>query len=401
MEFLLTGCTLIDGTGREPLPEAALHVRDGRIAWVGSRSDLPAGTRQAPAEDVSGRTIIPGLIDAHVHVCWNGRESILDLVKRERDRLVLEAVTTLRSILASGTTTVRDIGGQDYIEMSLRWAVEAGHIVGPRMRTSGKLITMTGGHGHFAAREADGPDELRKAAREQIKAGADTIKLMATGGAATPGQDVQASQFTVEEMAAAVQAAHAMGRTTAAHCHGTGGIKNALLAGIDSIEHSSYLDEETADLAIKQGAALVFTLGVAHPQVQELSPAARADAERMQGILEILRAHVRGSVILARQKGVFIGSGSDAGGNPLAPHDFSMARELEELVDHGFSPLEAITIATRNNARILRWDQELGTLEAGKLADFVLLAADPVENIANVRQVERVYKGGHRFPGGQ
>ncbi|MDQ4077414.1 MAG: amidohydrolase family protein, partial [Chloroflexota bacterium] len=354
----------------------------------------PAAARQATTREASGCTVIPGLIDAHVHVSWNGRETIQDLLVRNRDDLLLEAVATVGNILATGTTALRDIGGHDYLEMSLRKAIEAGLIQGPRMRTSGKILTMTGGHAHFIAREADGPLELRKAAREQIKAGADTIKLMATGGVATPGQDIQASQFTVEEMAAAVQAAHAMGRTVAAHCHGAGGIRNALLAGVDSIEHGTYLDEETADLMVEKDAALVLTLGVANPELEDLSPAAAAEAARMGDALKPLQQQLRVATRIAREKGVLVGAGSDAGGNPLTPHDFSMARELEQLVDHGFSPLEAITIATRNNARILRWEEELGTLEVGKLADFVILAADPLEEISNVRQVEAVFKGG-------
>ncbi len=394
MRSLFTGFKLIDGTGRDPVHDAALLVSEERIEWVGAERDLPPEALDVEEQDLSGRTVIPGLIDAHVHVCWNGRESVPDLVHRDRDALLLEAVDSLRRILASGTTTVRDVGGQDYIEMSLRAAMEAGHIEGPRLLTSGKIITMTGGHAHFAAREADGVDELRKAAREQIKAGADSIKLMATGGAATPGQDVQASQFTVEEMTAAVQAAHAMGRTAAAHCHGAGGIKNALLAGMDSIEHGSYLDEEAADLILEKGAAVVFTLGVANPDPEQIPPGARAEAERMQGMLEMLRGRVRQSVELAREKGVFVASGSDAGGNPLAPHDFSMAVELEELVDHGHAPLEALSIVTSNNARVLRMEDDVGTLEAGKLADFVVLGADPSQDISNVRQVEAVYKGG-------
>lgn len=394
MRSLFTGFRLIDGTGREAVDDAALLLSGNRIEWVGAQGDLPREALDVEEQDLSGHTVIPGLIDAHVHVCWNGRESVPDLVHRDRDALLLEAVDSLRRILASGTTTVRDIGGQDYIEMSLRSAMEAGHIDGPRLRASGKIITMTGGHAHFAAREADGVDELRKAAREQIKAGADNIKLMATGGAATPGQDVEASQFTVEEMAAAVQAAHALGRTAASHCHGAGGIKNSLLAGMDSIEHGSYLDEETADLLIEKGAALVFTLGVANPDPEQIPPGARAEAERMQEMLEMLRGRVRQSVALAREKGVFVASGSDAGGNPLAPHDFSMAVELEELVDHGFTPLEALTVVTRNNARVLRLENELGTLEAGKLADFVVLGADPLQEISNVRRVEAVYKDG-------
>ena len=394
MEVLFTGFTLIDGTGSDPVPKAALHVSGTRIAWVGPEAELPAAARGLQAQDLSGQTIIPGLIDAHVHVCWNGYEDVLQLVKRERDLLLLEGVATLRNILASGTTTVRDVGGQDYLEMSLRWAVEAGHIQGPRMKTSGKIITMTGGHAHFAAREADGIDELRKAAREQIKAGADTVKLMATGGVATKGQDIEASQFTVEEMAAAASAAHGMGRTVAAHCHGAGGIKNALRAGIDSVEHGSFLDEEGADLMLANNASLVFTLGVANPDTEAMSPAEQAEADRMREAIAMMRPRIMETAALTRAKGVLVGSGSDAGGNPLAPHDFSMARELEELVDHGFPPIDALTIATRSNAQILRMADDLGTLEAGKLADFVVLNADPLADISNVRQVVGVYKGG-------
>jgi imidazolonepropionase-like amidohydrolase len=227
------------------------------------------------------------------------------------------------------------------------------------MRTSGRVLAMTGGHAYFIAREADGPDEMRKAAREQIRAGADTIKMMATGGAATPRQDVNASQLTVEEMTAAVDAAHAVGRTAAAHCHGTGGIKNSVLAGMDSIEHCSYLTDETADMMAEHGTAMVLTLGVAKPDPANIPPGSEGEAERLAPIFEMLRERTHESINIAREKGVFIGCGSDAGGNALAPHDFSMAKEAELLVANGFSEMEALTIVTHNNARVLRWEGDL------------------------------------------
>lgn len=398
MDFVLTGATLIDGTGADPLSNGAVHVKDGKIVWVGAAAALPEDAKNAPQKDISGKWLLPGLIDAHIHVCYNGAESVFALLERDRDDLVLEAVDTVGRILSHGTTTVRDIGGEKYIEMSLRKAINNGWIKGPRMKTSGKVLAMTGGHAHFIAREADGPDELRKAAREQIKAGADTVKLMATGGSATPGQDIMASQFTVEEMAAAVDAAHSMGRTVAAHCHGTGGIKNCMLAGVDSIEHGTYLDDETADMMVKNGATLVLTLGVGNPDLERypLSPVQQADAVRRKPMIEKGVKQIRKTIELAQSKGIFLGSGSDAGGNPLAPHYYSMARELELLVDNGIPEMEAIKIVTHNNAKVLKWEHEIGTIEAGKFADLLVIEGDPLADIKNVRNVVMVYKGGEK-----
>jgi len=398
MELVLAGAALIDGLGGEPLENAAVYVQDERIAWVGQMDNLPAAAQNAAWADLSGKWLLPGLIDAHIHVCYNGAESVFALLERPRDALVLEAVDIVRRILSHGTTTVRDIGGEKYIEMSLRSAIQAGFIQGPRMKTSGRVISMTGGHAHFIAREADGPDEVRKAAREQIKAGADTVKLMATGGSATPGQDIMASQFTVAEIKAAVETAHMMGRTVAAHCHGTGGIKNCILAGVDSIEHGTYLDEETADMMVANGAALVLTLGVGNPDLESypLSPVQQADAERRRPMIEKGIGQIRKTIALARSKGVFLGSGSDAGGNPLAPHHYSMARELELLVANGIPPMEAIGIVTLNNAKILRWEDEIGSIEPGKFADLLVINGDPLADIRQVRQVAAVYQGGKK-----
>ena len=398
MGFVLTGATLIDGNGGDPLSNAAVHVDGERIAWAGTAADLPPQAKEAEQADVSGKWLLPGLIDAHIHICYNGTDSIFDLLNRDRDSLVLEAVDICRRVLSHGTTTVRDIGGENYIEMSLRDAINAGFIAGPRMKTSGRVISMTGGHAHFIAREADGPDEVRKAAREQIKAGADTVKLMATGGSATPGQDIHASQFTVAEIQAAVETAHMMGRTVAAHCHGTGGIMNCLLAGVDSIEHGTYLNEETADMMVANGAELVLTIGVGNPDLERLplTPVQRADAERRKPMIEQGVKQIRQTIALARSKGVFLGCGSDAGGNPLAPHYFSMARELELLVENDVPEMEAIGIVTRNNAKVMRWDDQIGTVEAGKFADLLLLNADPLQDISNVRDIAAVYKGGEK-----
>ena len=398
MEYVLTGATLIDGNGGEPLTDAALHVEGERIAWVGPAADLPVAAQDCKQIDVSGKWLLPGLIDAHIHICYNGAESVFALLEKPRDDLVLEAVDICKRTLAQGVTTIRDVGGEKHIEMGLRRAIDRGFIEGPRMKLSGRVISMTGGHAHFIAREADGPHEMRKAAREQIKAGADLVKLMATGGSATPGQDIHASQLTVEEISAVTEVAHMMGRTVAAHCHGTGGIRNCMLGGVDSIEHGTYLDEETADMMVERGASLVLTVGVGNPDLQSypLSPVQQADAERRRPMIEQGVKQIRETIALARSKGVFLGCGTDAGGNPLAPHQFAMARELELLVENDLTALEAITIGTRNNAKILRWDDEIGTVEAGKYADLLLLDADPLVDIRNLRAIAAVIKGGKK-----
>ena len=399
MAFVLKGATLIDGNGGAPLNNAAVYVEGERIAWVGSASDLPPAARDAEQIDVRGKWLTPGLIDAHIHICYNGSDSVFTLLEKHRDDLVLEAVDICERTLAHGVTTIRDVGGEQYIEMSLRNAINRGFIRGPRMKLSGRVISMTGGHAHFIAREADGPDEMRKAAREQIKAGADLVKLMATGGSATPGQDIHASQLTVEEISAVTEVAHMMGRHVAAHCHGTGGIRNCMLGGVDTIEHGTYLDEETADMMVENGAQLVLTLGAGNPDLESypLSPVQQADAARRKPMIEQGVKQIRKTIALARSKGIFLGIGTDAGGNPLAPHQFAMARELELLVENDLTALEAITIGTRNNAEVLRWADEIGTVEAGKYADLLLLDADPLVDIRNLRAIAAVYKGGEKL----
>ena len=396
MEYVLTGATLIDGNGGEPIVNAAVHVKGERIAWVGSAADLPPDAQDAEQIDLSGKWLLPGLIDAHIHICYNGSESVFALLEKHRDELVLEAVDICKRTLSHGVTTIRDVGGEQFIEMSLRNAINRGFIDGPRMKLSGRVISMTGGHAHFIAREADGPDEMRKAAREQIKAGADLVKLMATGGTATPGQDIHASQLTVAEISAVTEVAHMMGRKVAAHCHGTGGIRNCMLGGVDTIEHGTYLDEETADMMVENGAALVLTLGAGNPDLESypLSPVQQADAERRKPMIEAGIKQIRGTIALARSKGIFLGIGTDAGGNPLAPHNFSMARELELLVDNDLTALEAISIGTRNNAEILDMGADIGTVEAGKYADLLVLNADPLVDIRNLRDIYAVAKGG-------
>lgn len=394
MTMLIDNVTLIDGTGADARPRQSVVIDGERIAWVGPADGVDRAQSHDLTIDGTGKYLTPGLIDGHIHVCWNGYESVLQLVRQnDRDRLAIDAVVSLSKILHHGTTSVRDIGGHDYLEMSLRRAVNAGVIPGPRMKVSGKLIAMTGGHAYFIAREADGPDEMRKAAREQLKRGADVIKLMATGGAATPGMDVHAPHLTVEEMKAAADEAHKLGKRAAAHAHGVGGIKNCVLAGLDAIEHGTYLymDPDTARMMADKGTYLVLTLAVGQPRPgQKLSAESEDFLRRASPGKEALRK----TIPLAVELGVPIASGSDAGGNEFGPHGDSMAIELEYLVDYGFTPLEALTIVTRNNARLMDMEREIGTVETGKYADLLLLRDNPLTNISHIRAIDYVLKGG-------
>jgi imidazolonepropionase-like amidohydrolase len=245
------------------------------------------------------------------------------------------------------------------------------------MMVSGKLICMTGGHGWPMGREADGPDEVRKAAREQIKAGADIIKLMATGGVLTPNVEPGNDQFTEEELRAGVTEAHKAGKKTAAHAQGTKGVLNALKAGIDSIEHGIYLDEETVGLMVKRNVPLI-------PTISPLYYVENADIETkipefiLEKVQEI-KPFIYQSFHMAHEAGVVIGMGTDAG-TPLNLHGKNL-RELKLLVESGFSPMEAIVSGTGTAAKILGLDDRIGTISEGKTADLVLVDGNPLDDI--------------------
>ena len=396
MSTCIRNITLFDGRSGEAQADSCLEIgADGRIGYVGPAAECPV-MKEAQVIDGGGQFLMPGLIDAHLHICFNGVEAIGVNLARPREEILLESVLLAKRTLQQGTTSIRDVGGHQHVEMHLRAAIEKGWFPGPRMKTSGTVICMTGGHAHFIGREADGPDELRKAAREQIKAGADVVKLMGTGGSATPGQDVQASQLTREEMAAAVDAAHSMGRAVAVHAHGSGGIINATLAGVDSIEHGSYLTDECARLMAERGTQLVVTLGVAYPEYRwdEWSADQRADYQRRKAGIESSPARYRNTLRIARERGVFLACGTDAGGNCLSPHHFAMHREVELLVEYGVPAAEALVCATHHNAQVLRMDDEIGALERGKWADLLLLKGNPLRDIRQLRAVAAVWKGG-------
>jgi len=328
--------------------------------------------------DLTGCMILPGFIDCHLHILIDGSlNPMASVQKMSLPMITLMAAAHAKKTLMAGVTTARDMGGDARCEIALRDAIGTGIVKGPRLFVSGRQICMTGGQGWQFGREADGPDEVRKAAREQIKAGADIVKLMATGGTMTHGVDPKDSQLLESELRAGVEEAHKAGRKAASHAHGTKGILNSLRAGIDSIEHGIYLNDECIELMKEKNVALVPTLrpGESIEQYSHLGIDEEIIAKSRQ-----LRKPRLESLQMAKEAGLLIGMGADCG-TPMNPHGQNL-QELISLVEVGFSPDQALCTGTLNGAKILGLENSLGSIEEGKIADLVVIKGNPLENIA-------------------
>jgi imidazolonepropionase-like amidohydrolase len=386
--FLLTGVSLFDGTGSAAVPNQAIAVEGRRIAWMGPQSDAPSF---APEKvfDGQGGTVIPGMINCHTHVANDGEGDLFAQVQSDSLPIsTIRGVKNLQLALMSGVTSVRDCGAADNLAIELSKAVEEGMIPGPRIRAAGRVITMTGGHGHFIGRQADGPVGTAQATRAEIAGGAHFIKVMATGGVLTKGVHPNQTALQLDELTAVAREAHNAGRRVASHAIGGQGIKNALKAGIDSIEHGFYLDDESLEMAVSQGTFLVPTLIAVNRIVDNPDKIPAWVVEKA----ESESGHHRESFLAAVRSGMKIAAGTDAG-TPFNPHG-ELPTELELMVEYGLSPTEALVAATRNAAENIDLLHEVGTLETGKLADLVLVNGDPTTDISAARDVVMVVKEG-------
>src|SRR6266446_1097224 len=381
--LVLVGASLIDGTGAEPVRGRAVVVEGDRITQVVDDARAPRGRRI----DLSGCTLLPGLINCHVHLCLGAEADPVRALKDEPAPLTaLKALRRAQETVEAGVTTVRDLGGREYVELAVRRAIAEGHFPGPRILAAGRPICMTGGHGSFLGREADGPDDVRKAVREQLKAGADVIKLIATGGVMTPGVEPGSSLLTLEEMRAAIEEARKAGRRTAAHAQGSTGIADAIEAGITTIEHGIFLTDEIIATMKGKGVFLVPTLA---------APAAISSGGLAAGIPDymvrksdaVVTAHVA-SFRRAHQAGAQIAAGADSG-TPLNFHG-SLLPELDLMVKYGMSPLEAIRSATTVAADALGLGGETGRVAEGYAADLLAVAGQPAERIGALADVRLV-----------
>jgi imidazolonepropionase-like amidohydrolase len=387
---VIRNVTLVDGTGAAPVPGQALIVEGRRISWIGPDTQLPEGSA-AGAVDGQGGTIMPGMINCHVHLTNDGSPDLFGQVARDSVTVgALRGYLNLQATLETGVTSVRDCGAANGIALDLARAVEDGLVPGPRIRAAGRVITMTGGHGHFIGREADGPDGVRQATRAEIKAGAHFIKAMATGGVLTPGVVPTQTALQQDELEQVARESHNAGRRAACHAIGNGGIKNAIRAGIDSIEHGFYLDDEALEMAVDRGTVLVPTLIAVNQIVNNGKTGAMPDwvvekAESESG-------HHRESFGAAVRSGMKIAAGTDAG-TPFNPHTY-MPQELALMVEYGLRPMDAIVAATKNAAENLGLAPDVGTLEVGRLADVIVVDGDPSTDIAAVGRVRFVMKDG-------
>ncbi|MBX3235592.1 MAG: amidohydrolase family protein [Nitrospiraceae bacterium] len=385
MTIAIQHLRILTGLGNT-VERATLLVDGERITGMGSDRTvrIPRGSTKI---DGRGLTVLPGYIDCHVHLCLGAEADVVAASEQESSALSLVKATELaRRTLEAGFTTVRDVGFRDHGIFTLKRAIEQGLAAGPRIVAAGLAICMPGGHARFIGREADGVEAVRAAVQAQLDAGAEVIKLIASGGVLTPGTSPDQAQMTVEELTAAVQVADAHGRHVAAHAHGSSGMKNAVRAGVHSIEHGTLLDEEAGSLMAERGVYMVPTLSAlattaACPAGCGIPDSARDKARSM------VKQHQK-SFRSARRRGVPIAFGTDAG-TPFNHHGEN-AQEFERMVAFGMSPMEAIIAGTSAAARLLRLDQEIGSIAVRKQADLVFIEGNPLKKIELLRRKDKL-----------
>lgn len=385
MTIAIHHARLIDGAGAL-LNSTTVVVRGSRITAVGSSRDItiPKGATRI---DGRGFTIIPGLIDCHVHLCLGGEPDVVATIESDNPSLtLLKSARHARQTIEAGFTTVRDVGSRDHSIFTLKRAIESGVMPGPRIVGSGHAICMIGGHARFIGREVAGVDQVRTVVRDQIAAGAEVIKVIASGGVLTPGTSPDQAQMTIEELQAAVDEARQAGLKVAAHSHGAPGIKNAVRAGVHSIEHATLMDEESAALMQSHAVYMVPTLSAL-----ATTAACRRGCGIPESALEKAKSMTKRhqeSFKNAHRSRILIAMGTDAG-TPFNYHGDN-AQELERMVALSMTPMETIVASTSAAARLIGIQDSVGTLAKGMQADLVVIDGNPLKRIELLRDRSRI-----------
>ncbi len=386
---------VLDVRTGQMLNNAFILIEGERITAVGASVTVPAG---AEVIDLKTMTVLPGLIDCHTHLTFAPNLLGMSGLMQSIPRQALTGAKNAQATLLAGFTTVRNLGANGYSDIALRDAINAGDIPGPRIIASGPTLGITGGHAdesflpfeyqHRADGVADGVENVMAKTREVIKYGANVIKFCSTGGVLSLGDDPKAAEFTMDEMKAIVGEAHRLGRKVAAHAHGGEGLKQAVLAGVDSIEHGSYIDDEGIRLMKEKGTYLVPTIYLTEWFMENyeklgLPPQIIAKAKDVMPAMKKNLTH-------AIQQGVPVAFGTDAA---VYPHGLN-AREFAVLVRMGLTPVQAIQTATVNAAKLLDRADSIGAIEAGKYADLIAVEGDPTKEVTELERIKFVMKGG-------
>lgn len=398
--------TLIDGNGGEPVINAAVAIENEKIVFVGKETELPNFNGEVTYLDAEGGCILPGFIDTHVHLMLEF-EPVEKRLATPFSLNFYKAIDYMKNTINAGITSVRDCGGTD---AGVKQAVEQGLVLGPRMQVSITALTTTGGHGdsYTASGQTvkllldqypgmpngicDGVESVRKTVREVLRAGADVVKVHSTGGVLSPTDHPEFTQFSIEELKVMVEEAKfRRGLKVMAHAQGAEGIKNAIKAGIHSIEHGIYLDDECIELMLENGTYLVPTL-LAPVSVLELAEKAGMPEYGIKKAKESIEAH-KANVAKAYRAGVKIAMGTDAG---VMAHGTNL-RELTLMNEIGMTPMETIVATTKVAAECMGWEDKVGTLEVGKLADVVITKTNPLTDLRSLEDnnnIRVVIKGG-------
>jgi len=388
---------LLDVRTGKTLTNQAIVIENGKIVSVGPDSGTTDASANAKVIDLSDKTVLPGLIDAHTHITFDPRFGY-DRLAISLPREALIGAKNARVTLLAGFTTIRNLGATEFADIALRDAINAGDVPGPRIDASGPALSITGGHcdDNLLPYEwhatsigvADGVENVQHKVREVIKYGSDVIKICATGGVLSLGDNPQHSQFTQAELAAIVADAHRLGRKVAAHAHGAEGIRWASEAGVDSIEHGSYLDDAGIAAMKQHGTYLVPTLYLGD-WFMENAPKTGVPPAMLAKAKEVMPA-ARKNIGHAFASGVKVGFGTDAA---VYPHGLN-AHEFAVMVQLGLTPLQAIQAATVNDADLLGWSDKVGVLEPGHYADIIAVDGDPLQDVTTLEKVKFVMKGG-------